>query len=348
MENSNKGKLVLVTGGTGFVGSHCIAKLLQDGYSVRTTIRTLNRKDEVIEMLRNGGITSFENLSFVETDLMSDTNWNVAVNGCEYVLHVASPISLSNPKDESIFIKPAVEGTIRVLKAARDNGVKRVVFTSSLGAIYYGHPPTERPFTEEDWTNIENKNLSAYVKSKTMAEKAAWKFMSEEGGNLEFSVINPAGIFGPTLTPILTTGFQIIKGLLDGSTKATPNVKFGIVDVRDLADLHIIAMQHPLAKGQRFIAQIGVTLSLHEIAMILRKNMGGKGKRVTTKILPDWVIRVASPFSALAKNLAPQLNEIKNVNSEKAKRILGWKPMTNEEAILASAESLYKLNLIKN
>jgi nucleoside-diphosphate-sugar epimerase len=332
MANSNGEKLVLVTGGTGFVGVHRILQLLNAGYRVRTTLRSLARKNEILEALKNGGAEGLENLTFVEADLAKDTNWDEAVKNCDYVLHVASPISLEASKDENEFIVPAVEGTLRVLRAAKNAGVKRVVLTSSFGAIGYGHKPTETPFTEETWTDTTYKGLSAYIKSKALAEKAAWDFIKNEGGNLELSVINPVGIFGPQLGSTVTSSMQIIQRLMNGDLKATPNMNFGIVDVRDVADAHLRAMELPEANGQRFITQAGKTLSLHEVAMILRDKLGEKAKNVTTKVMPNWVVRIASLFDSTAKGIVPQLDQKKNVSSEKARKILGWQPRTNEEA----------------
>jgi len=327
---------------------HCILQLWNAGYRVRTTLRSLARKNEIIEALQNSGAEGLENLSFVEADLAKYTNWDEAVKNCDYVLHVASPISLEAAKDENEFIVPAVEGTLRVLRAAKNAGVKRVVLTSSFGAIGYGYKPTETPFTEETWTDISYKGLSPYIKSKALAEIAAWDFIKKKGGNLELSVINPVGIFGPQLGSTVTSSMQIIQRLMNGDLKATPNMNFGIVDVRDVADAHLRAMEIPEANGQRFITQAGKTLSLHEVAMILRDKMGEKAKNVTTKVMPNWVVRLAALFNSTAKGIVPQLDQKKNVSSEKAKKILGWQPRTNEETLVASAGSLLRLGLVKN
>lgn len=347
MTDSQTDKCVLVTGGSGFVGVHCILQLLDKGYRVRTTLRSLNKQNEVIEMLKNGGVEPVENLSFVETDLSKDTNWDEAVRDCEYVLHVASPISLTAPKDENEMIVPAVDGTLRVLRASRNAGVKRVVITSSFAAVGYSHKDPTTLITEESWTDPNDKTLSAYLKSKTLAEKAAWEFMNKEGGELELSVVNPVGIFGPSLGPTLSGGLEILKQLLDGSMKAVPNINFGIVDVRDVADLHLRAMTSSQAKGQRFLALAGGVLSLHDIALMLRQRMGDEAKSVTTKVLPNFLVRIAALFNPAAKNIVSQLGRIKNASNEKAKTLLGWKPRTNEEAILASAESLLRFGVIK-
>ena len=338
---------VLVTGGTGFVGVQCILQLLEKGYKVMTTLRNLNRKDEVLKMLKFGGISSFENLTFVEADLTKDENWGEAVKGCDYVLHVASPIFLRVPKDENEMIKPAVEGTLRVLRAARNAGVKRVVMTSNFGAVGYSHKDTTTLITEEEWTNPSEKGLSAYNKSKVMAERVAWEFIRTEGGSLEFATVNPVGIFGPSLGPDLSSGFELLKQILDGSMRSIPNMTISTVDVRDVADLHIRAMTNPAAKGQRFLALAGGVLTLPEIAVLLKDKLGDKARNVSTRRLPDWIVRIAAFFSPTARNLVPQLGRYRNASNEKAKTLLGWWPRTNEEAILATAESLFEFGWIK-
>ncbi len=346
---ADSGKLVLVTGGSGFVGVHCILQLLNQGYRVRTSLRSMTRKPEVIEMLRTGGACSVEQLFFIEADLTRDENWDKAVRDCDYVLHIATPISLQLPKQELDVIIPAVDGTLRVLRAASNAGVKRVVLTSSFAAIGYGPKQGGRPYTEDDWTDPNSKSLagSAYIKSKVFAEKAAWEFMAAESGTIELAVINPVAIFGPLLGTDMSTGFQLLKGLMDGSTKAVPRINFGIVDVRDVADLHLRAMVSPNAAGQRFLAIGGEIMSFQEIAVVLKNNMGEHGKLITTRIMPDWMIRVASLFNAKAKWVLPQLNKVKTASNDKAKNLLGWEPRSNEEALVASADSLISFKLVR-
>ena len=346
MKAQNIQDLVLVTGGTGFVGIHCILQLLEKGYRVRTTLRRLARKNEVLEMLERGGIHSFDHLEFIEADLTQDVNWDEAVRGCAYVLHIASPIYLAIPKHEEEMIRPAVDGAIRVLRAARNAGVKRVVMTSNFGAVGYSHKDTTRLITEESWTDPHEKGLSAYNRSKVLAERAAWDFMQREGGDLELSVINPMGIFGPSLGPELSSGFELLKKVLDGSLKRIPNITLGIVDVRDVADLHIRAMVSPAAKGQRFLALAGGILSLPEIALLLKDTLGDAAGKVSTKRMPDWVVRIAALFSPVAKNTVPLLGRYRSTSNEKAKTLLGWQPRSNEEAILATAESLIRSGAI--
>lgn len=347
MKDQSTVKRVLVTGGTGFVGVHCMLQLLEKGYLVRATLRSITRKNEVLEMLKTGGIRSSEQLEFIEADLTKDAGWDEAVKDCAYVLHVASPISLRIPKHEDELIRPATDGTIRVLKAARNAGVERVVMTSNFGAVGYSHTDTSRLITEEDWTNPREKGLSAYNKSKVLAEMAAWDFMHREGGKLELAVINPMGIFGPSLGPDLSSGFELLKRVMDGSLKRIPNITLGIVDVRDVADLHIRAMTHPSAKGQRFLALAGGILTLPEIARFLKQRMGDAGGRISTKVMPDWVVRVAALFSPVARNVAPQLGRYRNASNEKARTLLGWQPRSNQEALLATADSLVRYGAVK-
>jgi nucleoside-diphosphate-sugar epimerase len=286
-------------------------------------------------------------LSFAVADLESDAGWPEAVAGCEHVLHVASPLPARVPKDENELIVPAREGTLRVLRAARDAGVRRVVMTSSFAAIGYGHGPQSDPFTETAWTNVDGDDVQPYVKSKALAERAAWDFIEREGGRLELSVINPVGIFGPVLGPDYSSSIRIIQSLLDGEMPVSPRFYFGLVDVRDVADLHLRAMTDPAAKGERFLAVAGDFLSIRDIAMILKNRMGASARRVPTRQLPNWLVRLAALRDPAVKQIIPELGKPKNATSEKAQRVLGWVPRSSEEAIVATAESLLRLGLLK-
>lgn len=341
-------KTVLVTGGTGFVGTHIIFQLLQRGYNVKTTIRSLSSKSKVIDTLKFNGLTTFDNLTFVEADLSKDDNWDVAMEGCNYVLSVASPVFFNIPKDENEVIRPAVEGIIRVLKAARNAGVKRVVMTSNFGAVGFSNKNSNITTTEEDWTNQNEKGLSAYEKSKLLAERAAWDFIKKEGGILEFTTINPVAILGPSLSDHISGSFGLIEHLLNGSMKAIPNIPLNIIDVRDVADLHIRAMTNPKANGERFIASADGQISMPEIAALIKNKKPDVAKKVSTKTVPNWVIYLASLFNKQAKEAALLLRMSRNVSNTKAKKILDWKPLsTNEEIILASLDSMVKYKLIK-
>jgi nucleoside-diphosphate-sugar epimerase len=335
---------VLVTGGSGFVGSHVILLLLRAGHVVRTTVRRLERGDRVRAMLKGAGVDPGERLSFFVADLERDDGWVLAVAGCDYVMHVASPMPVAAPKTEDELIVPARDGVLRVLKAARDAKVKRVVFTSTCGAIYYGHPPQTAPFDETSWTNIRGE-MSAYVRSKAIAERAAWDFMAAEGGALELSVVNPSGIFGPALGPDLSASIEIVKRLLSGGL-GVPQLYFGVVDVRDVADLHLRAMTDPAAKGERFIAVSGEVMSMLDIATMLKARLGDAAKRVPTRRLPNWLVRFVALFDPRMRPLLPLLGNIRNATSAKAERVLGWKPRSAEDAIVATAESLLGFGIV--
>ncbi|HTK09936.1 MAG TPA: aldehyde reductase [Ktedonobacteraceae bacterium] len=342
------GELVLVTGGSGFIGTHCILQLLAAGYRVRTTVRSLKREADVRAMLKVGGAEPGDALSFVAADLMSDAGWPEAVAGCDFVLHVASPFPLNVPKHEDELIIPAREGALRVLRAARDAGVKRVVLTSSFAAIGYGHKSMERPFSEEDWTDPNSADVRAYVKSKTLAERAAWDFIAREGGALELSVVNPVGVFGPVLGPDYSSSIQVVRRLMDGAMPGCPRLSFGVVDVRDVADLHLRAMTDPAARGERFLAIAGDYMMIQEMAHVLRARMGDSARRVPTRVLPDWMVRLASRFDPALAQIVPDLGKFKNASNEKARRVLGWVPRSNEDSLVATAESLLQLGLLRS
>ncbi|HET6327907.1 MAG TPA: aldehyde reductase [Planctomycetaceae bacterium] len=339
---------VLVTGGSGFIGSHCILQLLAGGHQVRTTVRSLKREADVRALLKQGGAEAGDPLSFFAADLEKDAGWPEAVAGCDYVLHVASPFPPTVPKDENELIVPAREGALRVLRASRDAGVKRVVLTSSFAAIGYGQPAQHAPFNETDWTDPRGDDVRPYVKSKTLAERAAWDFIAKEGGTLELSVVNPVGVFGPVLGPDYSTSILIVQRLMDGALPGCPKLYFGVVDVRDVADLHLRAMTQLAAKGERFLAVAGDFLSMSEIARVLKSRMGDAAKRVPTRQLPNWLVRVASLRDPAVKQIVPELGKRKNATNEKAKRVLGWAPRSNEESIVATAESLMQLGLLKD
>ena len=335
---------VLVTGGSGFVGSHVVLQLLNAGYTVRTTVRSFDKERSVRAMIENAGTKTEGRLSFCVADLLRDEGWLEASTGCDYVMHVASPLIATTNEEE--VIRPAVEGVLRVLHAARDASVKRVVFTSTCGAIYYGHPLRAEPFDETSWTNIDGGDMSAYVKSKALAERAAWDFMKTEGGALELSVINPSGIFGPALGPDYSSSLDLIKRLLNGSLPACPGLWFGVVDVRDVADLHLRAMTAPEARSERFIATQGGAVSMLEIAKVLKARLGKQAARVPTRQLPNFIVRFMALFSVEMRDVVPLLGKVPNATSAKAQRVLGWHPRSWEDAVVATAESLLKLGVV--
>jgi nucleoside-diphosphate-sugar epimerase len=286
-------------------------------------------------------------LSVFAADLRNDAGWSQAAAGCEYVLHVASPFPQNIPKDENELIVPAREGALRVLRAAHDAGAKRVVLTSSFAAIGYGQAPKSEPFDETDWTNTDGDDVRPYAKSKTLAERAAWDFINMKGGELELAVINPVGVFGPVLGPDYSTSILLIQRLMDGAMPGCPRLCFGIVDVRDVADLHIRAMTNPAANRQRFLAVAGDFMWIREIALVLKQHMGAAAKRVPTMQLPDFLVRLASLRDPAVQQILPELGKVKNATNKKAKQLLGWGPRSREEAIFSSAESLLRMGLLK-
>lgn len=330
---------VLVTGGSGYVASHLILKLLQDGYTVRTTIRSLSKEEQVRSALQKAGEVHMNRLTFHPADLTQDKGWVEAIQGCSYIHHVASPFPGQAPKDENELIIPAREGTIRVLKAAREAGVKRLIFTSSFATIGYGSGDQKEPYTENHWSVLDG--LPAYHKSKTLAEKAAWDFIETEGGDLELSVINPVGIFGPLLSDSISSSIDLIKKLMDGSVARCPQTYFNIVDVRDLADLHIRAMLDPAARNERFIASSdGKPLALIEVARIISEGRPKKAQKVPTGEMPSWIVRFAALFSPAARQVVPFLGVIRLLDNGKAKKVLGWTPRAMEDTILDTVDSL--------
>lgn len=336
---------VLVTGGSGFVAAHVILRLLADGHRVATTVRSLAREERVRAMLRDGGMEPGATLSFFAADLTMDAGWAEAVAGCDYVLHVASPFPPAVPKHEDELIVPARDGTLRVLRAARDAGVRRVVLTSSFAAIGYGHAPRAEPFDETAWSNLEG-DVPAYMKSKTIAERAAWDFVAREGGGMELASVNPVGVFGPVLGPDFAASIQLVKRLMDG-IPAYPRLHFGVVDVRDVADLHLRAMADPAAAGERFLAVAGEPLSIAEVASILRRRLGAAARRVPRVQLPDWAVRLLALCVADLQPFLPQLGVVRRVSAEKARCVLGWSPRSSEDAIVATAESLIRHGVVK-
>lgn len=340
--------VVLVTGGSGFIGGHVILQLLAGSHQVRTTVRNLGREAEVRATLKQAGAEAGERLSFLAANLESDAGWPAAVAGCDHVLHVASPFPMGEIKNEDELIGPARDGTLRVLRAARDAGVRRVVVTSSFAAVGYGHKRREKPFDETDWTDLGGRDVQPYMKSKTIAERAAWDFIQREGGELELSVVNPVGVFGPALGPDLSTSIGLTKSLMDGALPGCPRVYFGVVDVRDVADLHLRAMTDPAAKGERFIAVAGPSMSVLGMARVLKARMGAAGRRTPSRELPDWLVRLVALWDPTARSILPQLGVEREATGEKARRVLGWSPRSNEEAIIATGESLVRLGLVKS
>jgi nucleoside-diphosphate-sugar epimerase len=332
--------LVLVTGGSGFIGAHCIKRLHEDGHRVRTTVRSLAREQEVRDLVGDGP------LEVVAADLTDDAGWGEAVAGCAHVLHVASPFPLGQPKHEDELIVPARDGALRVLRAARDAGVRRVVLTSSFAAIGYGHGHPDKVYDETSWTDVDGPGVSAYAKSKTIAERAAWSFTEAEPGAPELAVVNPVAVLGPLLGRDPSTSIELVKRLIDGSMPGTPKVAYGIVDVRDVADLQLRAMTAPEAAGQRFIAMGEDFRWISEMGQWLRDALPARAKKIPKRDLPSPLVRLASVFDAPLRQLTPELGVRKRATNEKARRLLGWTPRSDRDAVVATAESLLALGLV--
>lgn len=339
---------VLVTGGSGFIAGHCILQLLEQGYLVRTTVRSLDREGAVRDVLADAGMVHSEALSFIATDLASDVGWAEAVSGCNFVLHVASPVHTGKVKNDDDVIVPARDGTLRVLRAARDAGVGRVVLTSAFHAVGFGHPHTDHTFTEEDWSILDGPGVDAYGKSKILAERAAWDFMSAEGGSMELTTMLPVAVMGPVMGKEISGANHIVQRSLDGQMPGYPNVWIPIIDVRDVATAHVKAMTAPGAAGERFLISSGPAIAMKEIGAILKARLGDAAKRVPTRTIPNAVVRVAAVFSAEFRPVAADLDYIKKISNDKARRVLGWQPRNSPDAVIACAQSMIAKSLVKN
>jgi nucleoside-diphosphate-sugar epimerase len=340
-------KRVLVTGGSGFIAGHCILQLIEQDYLVRTTIRSLAKEAAVRAVLEDAGMVHGDKLSFVAADLMSNEGWAEAVADIDFVLHIASPVQPGQVANDDDLIVPAREGTLRVLRAARDAGVKRVVLTSAFHAVSWGHPHSDHTFTENDWTILGGPGVDAYGKSKTLAERAAWEFMAAEGGPLELTTMLPVAVMGPVMGKDISGSNHLIQRMLEGAMPALPNLFIPIIDVRDVASAHILAMTKPGAAGERFLLSNGRSLPMKEIGAIIKAEFGDAAKRVPTRSIPDLVLRIVALFNAELRPSVPDLGYAKKTSNEKARRMLDWTPRASREAIVAAAKSMVRKGLIK-
>lgn len=336
---------VLVTGATGFIASHLILQLLEKGYRVRGTARSAEKAQALNSVLSEYSGKPV-NIEIIAADLSADDGWDEAVRGADFVQHVASPFPPEAPKSADELIVPARDGALRVLRAAKAAGVKRVVMTSSMAAIAYGWGEARPdPLTEVHWSNPDNlEDNTAYTRSKTIAERAAWDFVNGEGAGLELAVINPVAVLGPAMSKDVSSSLQMISQPLEGKLPAYPKLSFGIIDVRDVARAHVEAMTNPRAVGERFICGDDV-LWMEEMGAVLRKAL--PDRKLPKGTLPNWLVKLFANVNPPLKQILPELGRKRSYSNEKLRTVLGIDPIPAEEAIRASAESLIKVGAVK-
>ncbi|MBI4883772.1 MAG: aldehyde reductase [Actinobacteria bacterium] len=342
---------VLVTGATGFIAQHCALQLIEAGYRVRGTARSADRGAEVAAVLEaNLSAPARDRLSsdfaVVVADLTADDGWAEAVKGCRFVLHVASPFPRTPPRNPDDLIVPAREGVLRVLKAACEAAVERVVLTSSLAAVMYGQDH-DHVFDENDWSNTDDPRIGAYEKSKTLAERAAWEFIAAlgSGARTELVAINPGLVLGPLLSNDWGTSGELVKKILDNAYPAVPDINFTMVDVRDVAAAHLAAMTVPEAAGQRFVCA-EANHSMREVAQILADRIGPYGFRIATRKMPDFVMRFVALFDRTARLALNNLGVRQEIDNSRIRTVLNWTPRGAEEMVVAMAESMIDLGVV--
>jgi dihydroflavonol-4-reductase len=336
---------VLLTGVSGFLGGHAASALLAAGYQVRGSVRNLAKADKVRATLAKAG-ADVSRLEFVAIDLLKDDGWDTAAQGCRFLLHTASPFVIQMPADKMDLIRPATEGTERALKAGLKANVERIVLTSSMAAIAYGHDSSRTaPFTAADWTDLNGRGCNAYIESKTRAERRAWEMMKAAGREADLAAINPSGIYGPLLDDDPGTSALLVKRLLDGSMPAAPRFNFAIIDVRDVAAAHVAALTAPTAGGHRF--PMGErTLSIKECADILRRRFPAYASKTPRFEMPDWGVRLYAMFDSDLRGNLGELGVVRRMDSTDVVALLGRKLIDAETAIVATAESLIAHKLV--
>ncbi|MGZ5240896.1 MAG: NAD-dependent epimerase/dehydratase family protein [Caldimonas sp.] len=333
---------VLVSGGSGYIAGFLIRQLVAEGWLVHTTVRSLARESAVRQLL---GVDD-NRLKFFAADLNADAGWAEAMADCGFVAHLASPLPSGVPRNADELIVPARDGALRALRAAKAAGVRRFVMTSSVAAVSYGRGRGVHRFSEADWTDPDRPGLTAYIRSKTIAERAARDWVAKEGSAMEFCTINPSVVLGPVWSRDYSSSVVIVKKLLDGSMTACPDIGFGVVDVRDVADLHVRALKAPGMAGKRFIAS-GRFMKLREIADVLRAELGPQARKVTTRNVPDWLVRVMARFNPLARAVVGELGSVRNLDASHAKAVLGWAARPVEQSIVETARCLLDLGIVK-
>lgn len=337
---------VLVTGGSGYIASFVIAQLLEAGHQVRATVRNLDKAPQASAAIAT--LTPLaDRIAWFAATLDADKGWAEAVAGCAQVYHVASPLPLANPKDDDVLVRPARDGALRVLNAARDAGVARVVMTSSTAAIAYGHGSRDVPFTEDDWSSTADRSdSSAYERSKLIAERAAWDWHAREGAPLELVTVCPGAVLGPVPGADFSASIDIVRKLLDGSVPGLPRFGWPLVDVRDIAALHILAMNAPQAAGRRYLGA-GAFLWMRDIADVLRARVPEVARKVPRLGLPDWLVRLSSRFDPVIRERLFELGKHRPVSNARAIGELGWAPRDPAQTIEDTARSLIEQGLVK-
>jgi len=329
---------VLVTGGSGYLARWCIRGLLDRGCTVRTTVRSRSGEAGLRSLFpaAEGG----QRLRVFAADLLCDDGWKEAADGCDYVLHTASPFPPRQPENQDDLIIPARDGTLRVLRAALGSGVRRVVVTSSTAAVRnVGGPPPQRPLTEEDWADPGNQKMGPYARSKTIAERSAWEYAASAGAADRLTVVNPSAIIGPLLGRRRSYSLDAVERVLDGALPALPRLGFALVDVRDVAELHIRAMTAPAAAGQRLLGA-GPFLWLADVAAILREELGAQASKVPTRRAPNALVRLISIFDPSVRPVVSELGQRSDYSTEKARTLLGWTPRPVRDSVLDCARSI--------
>ncbi len=337
-------KPILITGISGFIAKHCALELLAHGYAVRGTVRSLAKGDEVRATLAKHCDTA--KLTFVQADLLADNGWAQAMAGAGGVLHVASPFPAGEPKDPDELIRPAVDGTLRVLRAAVAAGVPRVVQTSSMAAVVSGHPRDRtKAFDEDDWTNLDAPGVITYNRSKTLAERAAREFAASVGAALHFCSINPGLVLGPVLDADIGTSADVIRMFLRGKYPGTPRIWFGVVDVRDVARMHRLALETTQPSGGRYLA-VSEAVRFLDIARPIREQLGRAARKLPSRELPDFLVRLVALFDPTARLILPELGFAFQVDNTRTRRALNMDFIPVSESAPATASSLIALGLV--
>lgn len=334
--------VAFVSGGSGYIAGFLIRQLIENGWTVHTSVRSLKREDEVRGWLN----TDNDRLRFFAADLEKDAGWAEAMAGCSHVAHVASPFPLGVPKHADELVVPAREGVLRALRFAKAAGVKRFVLTSSMAAVAYGHGQREGIYNEAHWTNLDNPGVLPYPRSKTVAERAARDWVAAEGSEMEFASVNPAAVFGPLISDDLSTSIELVKQLLEGKVPMCPDIGFGIIDVRDVADLHYRVLTAPAIRDERYVCS-GPFLKMIDVANILTANLGEAARKVPSRRMPDWLLRTLALFRPELRQLVAELGNVRGGDSRHAMETLGWTMRPAEEAILATANSLIERGIVK-